>query len=81
MLLRCPVTEKCQEEFVCSKWLNINEGIPYRKIISCTNAMKMKTTGKYLNLNVNGRSKLGRGTTPPELSWENDLRGEIVMVQ
>jgi hypothetical protein len=44
-LLNCSETKKWNE-FVCSKWLNINEDIVYRRITNCTNIMKLKNTGK-----------------------------------
>jgi hypothetical protein len=48
MLPKCPQTKEWREELVCSKWLNINENITYRKTISCTNITKLNATGKYL---------------------------------
>jgi hypothetical protein len=48
ILLKCPETKKWREELVCSKWVDINEDIACRKIISCTNVTKIKTTAKYL---------------------------------
>jgi hypothetical protein len=43
------------KKLVYSKWLNKNEDIACRKIISSTNVTKTKTIGKYyLKLNVNG---------------------------
>jgi hypothetical protein len=72
--------------------LNINEDLAYRKIISCTNVIKIKSIGVYLKLNVNGRTKLG-GTQPPppEGSWKpkyktrnwtesRNSKGAVVMV-
>jgi hypothetical protein len=50
MLLKCPETKKWREEFVCSKWLNRNEDITYRKIISSKNVTKLNTIGKYCHL-------------------------------
>jgi hypothetical protein len=51
-----------REEFVNTKWLNINEDIVYRKIIY---------NNKYLlKLNLNERTKLGgtQPSPPPEVS-------------
>jgi HKD family nuclease len=48
ILLNCPETKKWREELLCSKWLNKNEDIAYRKIINCTNVTKIKTIGQYL---------------------------------
>jgi hypothetical protein len=39
ILLKWPGTYQWREEFACCKWLNINENIAYRKIISCTNEL------------------------------------------
>jgi hypothetical protein len=36
---KCSKTKKCSEEFVCSKWLNMNENTAYRKITNCTNVI------------------------------------------
>jgi hypothetical protein len=44
--LNCSETKKWKEEFVCSKWLKINQDIAYRKITNCTNIMKLNNTGK-----------------------------------
>jgi hypothetical protein len=35
------------QEFACSKWLNINEDLAYKKITDCIDVMKLKATGKY----------------------------------
>jgi HKD family nuclease len=53
--LKCPEMKKQREELVGSKWLNINEDIAYRKIISCTNVTMTKTNAKYL---FKGRPKV-----------------------
>jgi hypothetical protein len=41
ILLKCPGKKKLIDELVCSKWLNIDEDIEHRKIISCTNVTKI----------------------------------------
>jgi hypothetical protein len=48
ILLKCSETKKWREECVNSKWLDINEDLAYKKIISCTNVNKIKFLGKYL---------------------------------
>jgi hypothetical protein len=48
MLLKCPEMRKQRGELVCSKWLNINDDVVYRKIIICTNVTMIKSLGKYL---------------------------------
>jgi hypothetical protein len=37
ILVKCSETKKWKEECVNSNWLNINEDLAYKKIISCTN--------------------------------------------
>jgi hypothetical protein len=46
ILLKCSETKKWREECVNSNWLNINEDLAYRKIISCTNVNRIKSLGK-----------------------------------
>jgi hypothetical protein len=41
-------TKNWGEEYVNSNWLNINEDIAYKKIISCINVNRIKVLGKYL---------------------------------
>jgi hypothetical protein len=48
-------------ECVISNWLDINEDLAYRKIISCTNVNKIKSLGKYL--------------FKTKCKWENKVRG------
>jgi hypothetical protein len=61
ILLKCPETKKWREECVSSNWLSINEDLAYRKIISCTNANKIKSLGKYL--------------FKTKCKWKNKIRG------
>jgi hypothetical protein len=42
VLIKCPKTRKVRVEFVCSKWLNINEDIACKKIMNCMNVIKFK---------------------------------------
>jgi hypothetical protein len=66
MLLECPETKKWREELVCSKWLDINEDTAYRKIISCTNVIKIKSIGEYLfKIKRKWGNSLRGGTSPP----------------
>jgi hypothetical protein len=71
MLLKCPETKDWREDLVCSKWLNINEDMACRKIISCTNVTKTKTIGQYyLKLHVSGDQSWGGGVmTPPSIVY------------
>jgi hypothetical protein len=46
VLLKCSQTKKWIEECVNSNWLNINEDLAYRKIISCTNVNKINSLEK-----------------------------------
>jgi hypothetical protein len=48
ILLKCSKTNKWKEEFVCSKWLGVNEVIVHKEIIRCKSATKFKRNGKYL---------------------------------
>jgi hypothetical protein len=61
MLLKCSEMKKWREECVNSNWLNINEDLAYRKIISCRDVNKIKSLGKYL-------FKI-------KCKWENKVRG------
>jgi hypothetical protein len=61
ILLKFSETEKWREECVNSKWLNRNEDLAHRKIISCTNVNKIKSLGKYL--------------FKTKCNWENKVRG------
>jgi hypothetical protein len=36
-----------RQEFACSKLLNINEDLAYKKITDCIDVTKLKATGKY----------------------------------
>jgi HKD family nuclease len=67
-LLKCSETKKSKEECVNSNWLNINEDLAYRKIISCTNVNKIKFLGKYSYLSktkCNWEKKVRQGHNPP----------------
>jgi hypothetical protein len=35
-------------EMLCKRWLDINEEIAYRKVLSCTIEMMVKNIGKFL---------------------------------
>jgi hypothetical protein len=63
MVVKCPEPRKWSE-FVASKWLNVNEDTAHRKIISCTNVTKLKTTGKYL--------------CKTRCKWETDVGGNTI---
>jgi hypothetical protein len=71
MLLKCPEMKRRREELVCSKWANTDEDIAYRKIITCTNVTKIKSTGKYLfKTTCKWEIKVRGGHKPSELSWK-----------
>jgi hypothetical protein len=73
ILLKCSETKKWREECVSSSWLNINEDLAYRKIISCTNVNKIKSLGKYLFKSKFKWEKKVRGVhnpPPPKGSWK-----------
>jgi hypothetical protein len=48
IILKCFKTKKWGEECVNSNWLNINENLAYKKIISCINVNRIKALGKCL---------------------------------
>jgi hypothetical protein len=50
-----------REQYVNSNWLNINEDLAYKKIISCINVNRIKSLGKYL--------------FKTKCKWENKVRG------
>jgi hypothetical protein len=73
ILLKCSETKKWREECVNSNWLNINEDLACRKIISCANVNKIKSLGKYLFKTKCKGEKEFRGDTnppPPKGSWK-----------
>jgi hypothetical protein len=63
IVLKCFETKKRREEYVRvnSDWLNINEDLAYKKIISRINVNRIKALGKYL---FNTKCK-----------WENKVKG------
>jgi hypothetical protein len=66
ILLKCSETNKWREECVNSIWLNINEDLGYRKIISSTNVNKIKSLGKYLfKTKCKWENKFMGGDPPP----------------
>jgi hypothetical protein len=84
------VTKKWREEYVNSKWLNINEDLAYRKIINCTKVNKINSLGKYVfNTKCKWKDKVRGNTTPPPLRVAGNqntkleilLRVEIAVVQ
>jgi hypothetical protein len=65
ILLKFSETKKWWEECVNSNWLNINEDLAYRKIISCTNVNKIKSLGEYLfKTNCKGENEVRGDKTP-----------------
>jgi hypothetical protein len=48
ILLECPETKYWRMEMLCKRWMDINEEVAYRKILSCTNEMTVKKYGKIL---------------------------------
>jgi hypothetical protein len=63
--INCSETKKWMEECVNSNWLNINEDLGYRKIISCTNVNKITSLTKYLfKTKCKWENKVGGGHPP-----------------
>jgi hypothetical protein len=48
ILLECLETENWRTEMLCKRWVDINEEVVYRKMLSCTNKMMVKNMGKFL---------------------------------
>jgi hypothetical protein len=66
---------KWKEECVNSKWLNINEDLAYRKIISCTNVNMITSLGEYLfKTTCKWENKFKGGHIPPKGSWKPKYR-------
>jgi hypothetical protein len=58
--LKCSETRKWREQFLSRKWLMLNEGIDYKKIISCTNTVELRSIEIYLHNII--------------CKWENKIR-------
>jgi hypothetical protein len=56
-------SKKWREEWANSNWANINEDLVYKKIICCTNVIRIKLLGKYL--------------FKVKCKWENKVRGDL----
>jgi hypothetical protein len=72
--------KKWREECVNSNWVNINEDLAYRKIISCTNVNNMKSLGKYLfKTKCKWENKVKGGHNPPPLrvAGSQNIESEI----
>jgi hypothetical protein len=67
IILECCETKKWREKYVHSNWLNINEDLAYKKIISCNNATRLKAIGKYL--------------FKTKCKWENKVKGDYNMTE
>jgi hypothetical protein len=48
ILLECPETNDWRMEMLCKRWLDINEEIAYRKMLSCTNKIMVKNIETFL---------------------------------
>jgi hypothetical protein len=48
ILLECPETKSWRKEMLCKQWLDINEEVVYRKILSCTNKVILRNMGILL---------------------------------
>jgi hypothetical protein len=48
ILLKCSKTRKWREQFLGRKWLTVNEEVAYKRIINLTNAVELRSIGKYL---------------------------------
>jgi hypothetical protein len=67
IVLKCIETKKWREEYVNSKWLNINEDLAYKKIISCINVSRINAIGKYLfTTKYKWQNKVRENTTRPQ---------------
>jgi hypothetical protein len=51
ILLECPENNDWRMEMLCKRWLDINEKIVYRKVLSCTKKMTVK---KYWKIFIQG---------------------------
>jgi hypothetical protein len=60
VLLKCVETRKWRKQLLSRKWLTVNEESAYKKIINCTNAVKLRNIGNY-------RYKV-------RCKWENKIR-------
>jgi hypothetical protein len=49
ILLECPETKYWRMEMLCKRWMDINEEIAYRKVLSCT-----KNGKKYWKIFIQG---------------------------
>jgi hypothetical protein len=67
IILECCETKKWWEKYAHSNWLNINEDLAYKKIISCNNASRLKAIGKYL--------------FKTKCKWENKVKGAYNMTE
>jgi hypothetical protein len=47
ILLECPENKHWRKE-ICKWWLDINEEVVYRKILSCTNKITLRNVGALL---------------------------------
>jgi hypothetical protein len=59
--LKCPETRRLRKYLLSRKWQIINEELAYKKIMNCTNTVKLRNLVRYLyeiNLNVNGKIEL-----------------------
>jgi hypothetical protein len=61
IVIKCFETKKWREEYVNSNWLNINEDLAYKKIISCINVNRIKALRKYV--------------FKTKCKWENKVKG------
>jgi hypothetical protein len=58
ILLECPETNDWRMEMLCKRWLDINEEIANRKVLSCTKKITAKILENfYSGLSVNGKGK------------------------
>jgi hypothetical protein len=48
ILLKRLETRNWRDQFLSRKWLKLNEGLAYKKIINCTNIIELKNIGIYL---------------------------------
>jgi hypothetical protein len=64
ILLECPETNDWRMEMLCKRWLDINEDIAYRKVLSCKKNMVKILENFYSGFHVNGKGR--------QRKWEHE---------
>jgi hypothetical protein len=76
VMLKGSTRKKWREQFVCHKWLNINEDMPYKKDTNSTNLVQLKNIGQ--NLFRTG-CKWGKKFTAAQTTLEDTKEGKHKM--